>query len=598
MQNCLSIAHLNTRSIRKKLDYIKDYFLDFDILCFTETHLTHDITTESLLLDGFADPLRLDKTAFSSGLLMYISNKLVYRRLENLQNPNIDSIWTEIRYKGANLIICNVYRPPNSNVSFWDNLNISIETALDINKSLVIVGDLNDDLLNPNCHHLSNCMLLNNLHNVISEPTRVTDTTATLIDPIIISDSLKSLHDGIITVPTDISDHRCTFMYFPLNDVLTTAVKRKVWFYKRGDFDKLNVKILNTNWDFINNSSTDVACLQFTELILKYMDECIPSKDVTIRPNDKPWYNSDIRLYSRKRDRQKTKAVRTQKTDDWTKYRHFRNKVNNLKKYAREQYFSNMEDLIEDNSKTNPKLYWKLLKQLMKTNKNCETIPPLKVTLDNGEENYYFNDIDKANCLNDYFISISSMSQEQNNTALPNCSLKTNHTLSHINITVKEIIDIIDILNPNKSVGDDKISHKLLKLTKHSISKPLVLLFNKSISECKFPNLWKHGLIMPLFKKGNTNISSNYRPIALLSCVGKLMERVVYKHMYNFFVENNLIYKLQSGFLKSHSTVHQLIDIYHQVCLGIEAGQHTCMVFCDVSKAFDRVWLKGLLFKL
>ena len=76
------------------------------------------------------------------------------------------------------------------------------------------------------------------------------------------------------------------------------------------------------------------------------------------------------------------------------------------------------------------------------------------------------------------------------------------------------------------------------------------------------------------------------------------MERVVYKHLYNFFIDNNIIYKLQSGFLKGHSTVHQLIDIYHQVCSGIDSGQLTCMVFCDVSKAFDRVWIKGLLFKL
>ena len=56
MQNCLSLAHLNIRSIRTKLDYIKDFFLDFDILCFTETHLTNDISTEYLLLDGFSDP--------------------------------------------------------------------------------------------------------------------------------------------------------------------------------------------------------------------------------------------------------------------------------------------------------------------------------------------------------------------------------------------------------------------------------------------------------------------------------------------------------------------------------------------------------------
>ena len=74
------------------------------------------------------------------------------------------------------------------------------------------------------------------------------------------------------------------------------------------------------------------------------------------------------------------------------------------------------------------------------------------------------------------------------------------------------------------------------------------------------------------------------------------MERVVYKHMYNIFLTNNLM--LQSGFLKGHSTVHQLIEIYHQVCMGINAGQLTCIVFCDVSNAFDRVWIKGLLFKL
>ena len=568
MQNCLSIAHLNVRSVRTKLDYIKDFFLDFNIICLTETHLTNDISTESLLLDGFIEPFRLDKTAFSSGLLTYVSNNLVCKRLDCLENPNIDTIWNEIKYKGNSFILCNAYRPPSSNVRFWDYFNISIEKAEDINKNIIIVGDLNDDLLNPNCHHLSNCLLLNNLRNIITEPTRVTNATATLIDPIIISDSIKSLNEGTIDVPPEISDHKSTFIFFPFDSVLTPAVKRKVWFYKRGDFEKLNAQILNTNWDFINSVPVNDACTKFTDLILKFMNECIPSKDVTIRPNDKPWYNSEIRLYSRKRDRQRTKAGRTNNIEDWTKYKHFRNKVNNLKKYAKEQYFSNMEDLIVDNSKTNPKIYWKILKQLMKSNKNCEIIPPLKVNLDNGEEKYFFSDIDKANCLNEYFISISSISPEKNNTELPHCFHKTNNTLSTILITEKEIIDIIDILNPNKAVGLDTISHKILKLTKHTISKPLTLLFNKSLQDSTFPSSWKHGLIMPLFKKGNTNISSNYRPIALLSCLGKLMERVVHKHMYNFFIDNNLIYKLQSGFLKGHSTVHQLIDIYHQICLG------------------------------
>ena len=103
---------------------------------------------------------------------------------------------------------------------------------------------------------------------------------------------------------------------------------------------------------------------------------------------------------------------------------------------------------------------------------------------------------------------------------------------------------------------------------------------------------------MPLFKKGDKSCVSNYRPISLPSCVGKLMERFVYKYMYNFFVSNDIIYQKQSGFLKGHSTVHQLIAIYHQVVSSLDCYQNTCMVFCDISKAFDRVWHKGLLFKI
>ena len=105
-------------------------------------------------------------------------------------------------------------------------------------------------------------------------------------------------------------------------------------------------------------------------------------------------------------------------------------------------------------------------------------------------------------------------------------------------------------------------------------------------------------MVMPLFKKGDANTPSNYRPISLLSCLGKLMERVVYKHLYNHFVSHNLIYCKQSGFLRGHSTVFQLIDIFDQIARSLDDKTVTCMVFCDISKAFDRVWHQGLLFKL
>ena len=70
---------------------------------------------------------------------------------------------------------------------------------------------------------------------------------------------------------------------------------------------------------------------------------------------------------------------------------------------------------------------------------------------------------------------------------------------------------------------------------------------------------------MSLFKKGSPELPSNHRPVFLLSNVGKLMERVIFKHMYNFIHTNDLIYKNQSRFLPCHSTVYQLLEIYHNL---------------------------------
>ena len=103
---------------------------------------------------------------------------------------------------------------------------------------------------------------------------------------------------------------------------------------------------------------------------------------------------------------------------------------------------------------------------------------------------------------------------------------------------------------------------------------------------------------MPLFKKGDRSISANYRPVSLLSNLGKIQERIVFKHIYNHLFSNNLLFQYQSGFRPGHSTTFQLIDIFHHICQSFDEKQYSCMVSCDISKAFDKVWHKGLLFKL
>ena len=272
-----------------------------------------------------------------------------------------------------------------------------------------------------------------------------------------------------------------------------------------------------------------------------------------------------------------------------------RNKVNNLKRHAKERFYSNIESNLTESSNNNKREFWKVIRHFVKSNSSSSTIPPL-ITEENGHRQIHVTDGEKADCLNKYFTSISTVPNITPD--LPAFQLKTNQTLNTFEITEEEVYDIISCLNVNKASGPKFISYRLLKSVARSISKPLTMLFNRLINEGVFLECWKFSYVIPIPKKGDVNDPSNHRPILLLNPLGKVMERIVFKHIYNHMHTNNLLYRYQSGFLPGHSTTFQLIDIYHSICNTFDNNQFSCMVFCDISKAFDRVWHQGLIFKL
>ena len=110
-------------------------------------------------------------------------------------------------------------------------------------------------------------------------------------------------------------------------------------------------------------------------------------------------------------------------------------------------------------------------------------------TLPNGDNQWHFNDQDKANCLNGYFASITTLNDEH--TKLPPFSKLTDNSLSGLNCTEHENETIIEGLKPNKAIGDNGISHKILKGVSKSVSKPLYIMMNRSCSEGVLPDIWK-----------------------------------------------------------------------------------------------------------
>lgn len=284
------------------------------------------------------------------------------------------------------------------------------------------------------------------------------------------------------------------------------------------------------------------------------------------------------------------KYKKTNNMHHWNRFKTLRNKVINLIRTSKTEYYDKLETTI-NTEKPNSKLFWKTSKQILKINNSTQSTPTLIYNNETAE-----TDIEKATMLNDYFASQSVVND--NNKPLP-----PNTTVSHeyfdlIPITVQDVKDVFDNLDVNKACGPDLMNPRLLKEGSPVLALPYSIVFNRSIQAGHFPSPWKEANVTPIHKKDSSSSPTNYRPISLLCQPGKGLERCVHKQLFNYVKENSLITPFQSGFIPGDSTTFQLIHTYHVICEAVDSGKEVRVVFCDISKAFDRVWHRGLLHKL
>lgn len=596
-KNFLSIYHHNIRSLRNKIHEITHIVEEHDLVFFSETHLDFSNLSDNILIPGFEYPIRKDRNYAGGGLIAYFKNNLKFQRREDLELPNVEAMWFELITKQMTILINIVYRSERySDPNFWSLFDQMLKTALDENLNIIVLGDLNKNFLVELPSLVKDVVLVNGLSNIIVKPTIFFGNTETLLDPILITDNIPVVDSDTVHIDRRISDHDGTFVQIDIGYDNSNSYYRQVWNYKRANYDLLKSKINETDWFNLieRQSDINVACQNFTDIFLHLCKDCIPSQKILIREDDKVWFNSDIRREIRIRDRLRKIHLRNKTSHSGQKFKSQRNKVNNMKKYAKEQFFMNINETLSELKTSNSRLYWKTVKMLIKGESPSNNIPPLHNLQDDMK--LVFDNADKCNVLNNYFCSVTDLENRDKN--LPEFDDRGMEIISEIVIFEQDVIDVLSILNPNKAIGPDLISNKMLIAVKSEIARPLCMLFNKSLKQQIFPFDWKIANVIPLYKKGDKSMASNYRPVALLSCVSKVLEKIVYKYIFNHLFQNDLIYKYQSGFLPGFSTVHQLIELYHETLLALNTGQKTSITFCDISKAFDRVWIRGLIFKL
>ena len=154
-------------------------------------------------------------------------------------------------------------------------------------------------------------------------------------------------------------------------------------------------------------------------------------------------------------------------------------------------------------------------------------------------------------------------------------------------------------LRIRKAPGKDGILNDMIRNLGPATRQKLLLIINQSWNTGKLPDQWREAIIIPIRKKQKEKTrKSSYRPISLLSCLGKVMERMVNTRLLKHLEEHHLLNNTQSAYRKNRSTDDQLVYLAQEIETAFQEKKKVLAVFVDLTKAFDKVWKTGLLLKL
>ena len=489
----LGITHLNVRSLRNKIDVIDSELSHCNILCLTETHLSPNISDDVIVLSSYSKKIhrRDRRTGPGGGVIIYCKDSVFSKRRIDLENDDIEIIWIEVKIDCHTFLLGCLYRPESS-IAYWSKLDTMLETVIGTDMNVIITGDINVNMLNiEQSPHLNHLLIKHNLTNLVTEPTRITPTTSTLLD-VVLTNNISIIQNTVVHPPI-CSDHSVVSF-----DVLYSIFKQKSYIsekyiFHEADFESMNTELASIDWNTLSSTlSVDELNQYLLDCINDLNSRFVPVKKITIRPNDKPWMNREIKLKIRQRNRVHKKARSGSSQQHWENYRQKRNEVIDLIRKAKKTYYENLEKCLCDKTLP-PSKWWKIANSVFKTNNKSVSLPPLN---DNGS--YISHPFDKAECLNTYFTSISTSSA--NLEPLPPVIPNTHLILDNIIISEQDVKDQLSVLNDKKPPGPDKLSPKIIKMLAPSIYLPLTILFNKTLETGTIPSLWKSANVSAIYK--------------------------------------------------------------------------------------------------
>ena len=339
--------------------------------------------------------------------------------------------------------------------------------------------------------------------------------------------------------------------------------------------------------DSVENLNEDI-----TRRIIKAANNNVKETSGIFNPSKRsPWWNADIsrKVAERRRAKRKLELHPTNRNlqEYKIKSNNARNAINEAKKLAWQNYVNDIK------SDTPIKEVWSKIRSLQ--NKQIITSVPI---IHNGD--ILTSSQEKVNCLAKYFKennNIMMLHREQEYKEIIDKQI-TQHDENDREITMMELNQSIKNLKIT-SPGLDKVSSKFLQELSTKAKEELLYMYNISYGTASIPQQWKIGIVAPILKPGKDEAEvASYRPITLLSCLGKLLERIINTRIIWVIETKNLLHNSQCGFRQNMSTMDVIVRVNEVIKKAIIHGEYCIVIYLDLKSAFDKVSHTAILYKM